>query len=194
MLLPGATSMKQSLLRPTSSLPSHSFMTSYTVALGRITWRNHPFNQTEIAESYASFSCLAISLHRQIMSMRVFLTFYVGMPRNHAGILVETNTDGSGELYHVHGTIQQGMSFGSRPAMKPEDDPTFVAKEYLGIVTLAKYPQINNICSHVPPPKKQYDGPKRLFPNEPLRRCGEWAEEAVQALRDAGVIQAAMPV
>jgi hypothetical protein len=45
------------------------------------------------------------------------------------------------------------------------------------------------ICRSIPPPKKQFNGPKRLYPKEPLRRCQEWIDEAVEALISNGILR-----
>jgi hypothetical protein len=37
-------------------------------------------------------------------------------------------------------------------------------------------------------PKKQFQGAKKLFPREKLRRCQEWVDEAVGLLRKRGVL------
>ncbi|KAF3913086.1 hypothetical protein AA313_de0200582 [Arthrobotrys entomopaga] len=48
---------------------------------------------------------------------------------------------------------------------------------------------VMEICEAVPAPKKQFQGPKRLYPREPLRACQEWAAEVVKILRDERVVQ-----
>ena len=68
-----------------------------------------------------------------------------------------------------------------RPAMR--------GKKTLGIITTDNYSRIFAACEAVAPPKKQFDGPRHLYPAEPLRRCQEWTREAVQTLKDAGVLQ-----
>lgn len=40
----------------------------------------------------------------------------------------------------------------------------------------------------IQPPKKQFDGPRRRYLDEPIRRCQEWTAEAIQALTSAGVL------
>ena len=44
------------------------------------------------------------------------------------------------------------------------------------------------VLNSVEVPLKQYNGPKRLYPTRKIRRCGEWAREAVEALRTEGVL------
>jgi hypothetical protein len=37
--------------------------------------------------------------------------------------------------------------------------------------------------------KKQFEGPRRLYPGEPIRRCQEWTKEAVETLAAEGVLE-----
>jgi uncharacterized protein DUF6540 len=126
------------------------------------------------------------------MSYNVFLVEYLGVSLNHVGIFVETNgVDESGQLFHVVGNIQTGMTYETRMARKPEDSNTFVSKSNLGWIDAQLFDRVDSICRSIPPPKKQFHGPKKLYPKEPLRRCHEWAHEAIAALRSAGVLQTA---
>lgn len=121
------------------------------------------------------------------MSYRVFLVSYLGSP-DHEAIFVEVNRDESGQVFHVKGNIQTGMEYESKPAKKPEDSFTFVSKELLGTVTEANYSKIDDVCKQIPPPAKQFNGPKRIDPSVPLRRCGEWVRETIQALQKDGIL------
>lgn len=123
------------------------------------------------------------------MSYNVYLVSYAGMPRNHQLIFVETAGDLSGHVYQVTGSIQNGMTFEKKPGKKPEDSATFEGKTLIGKVTQANLPRLEQICQGIPPPKKQFNGPQRLNPQEPLRRCQEWTSEAIQALVTARVVQ-----
>ncbi|KAL3481807.1 hypothetical protein BJX99DRAFT_253329 [Aspergillus californicus] len=113
-------------------------------------------------------------------------------PRPHVFIFIETNEDGpsTGHRFHVIGNIQEGMTFNHRTCLKPEDENEFEAKEKLGTVSVADYEggKMLSICEEIEVPKKQFQGPKRLFPGEKLRRCGEWAKEAVELLGERGVL------
>ncbi|KAG6092773.1 hypothetical protein E4U30_004957 [Claviceps sp. LM220 group G6] len=119
----------------------------------------------------------------------VFRVEYLGMSLNHHAIFVQTNSDGSGMLYHVIGSIQKGMTFEHKQGKKPDDASSFIKKTHLGWVTIDKYPFVERICRSVPPPKKQFEVQRRLFPREPLRRCQEWTDEAVEALSSSGILQ-----
>lgn len=124
------------------------------------------------------------------MSSKVYLVSYLGAPRDHQAIFVETNEDKSGHIFQVTWDIQSGMSYGHKSAKRPEDSATFTTKEQLGTVSEANYHQIQSIVETIEPPKKQFNGPKRLNPREPLRRCQEWTSEAVEALKSAGILEA----
>ncbi|KAM5429223.1 hypothetical protein McanMca71_007748 [Microsporum canis] len=125
------------------------------------------------------------------MSYPVYLIVSGGLPRNHHAIFVETNESGekTGHLFQVTGNIQNGMSFEQRPENEPESSASFISKRGIGTVTHASYSRIQSICESIPPPKKQFEGAKRLSPLEPIRRCQEWTGEAINALRDAQVLQ-----
>ncbi|PGG97888.1 hypothetical protein AJ79_09060 [Helicocarpus griseus UAMH5409] len=125
------------------------------------------------------------------MSYTVYRVAYSGLPRDHHTIFVETCEEGpeTGRLFHVSGDIQNGMFFENKPVRKPDESATFVSKERIGSVTHDNYPRVLTTCENIPPPKKQFQGPKRLYPDEPLRRCQEWTAEAIQALIDAQVLQ-----
>lgn len=123
------------------------------------------------------------------MSYRVFLHAYTGIPHNHHAIFVELETDGSGCLFHVEGSVQTGMTYNPKPAGAPLKSPSFHARKAIGFVPARLYEYVNSICSSLPPPPKQYNGPKRQFPKSPLRRCQEWTADAVDELKAQDVLQ-----
>jgi hypothetical protein len=124
------------------------------------------------------------------MSYAVYLVTSIGAPRDHHAIFVETNKDLTGYIYQVTGNIQTGMIYGHRSSNRPEEDSTsFLAKTYIGKVSQADYDRIQPVIEAIPPPSKQFDGPKRINPGVPLRRCQEWTEEAIGALIDNGILQ-----
>jgi hypothetical protein len=125
------------------------------------------------------------------MSYNVYLVDYMGMTRNHHGIFVETHESGdrTGYLYQVTGNIQTGMIHEHKKAKQPEMSNSFGGlKQLIGTVTPENYVHIRSVVNSVPPPKKQFNGPKKIYPNEPLRRCQEWTQEAIQALTDRGIL------
>ncbi|RMJ22817.1 hypothetical protein PHISP_06322, partial [Aspergillus sp. HF37] len=126
------------------------------------------------------------------MAYQVYRIAETGLLRDHETIFVETHQNGpqSGYLYHVTGTVLNGMVFEHRPAAEPEKSPMFAGKRKVGTVALANYPdRFIAVCAGVSPPKKQFKGARRLYPGEPVRRCGQWADEAVEALTAAGVLR-----
>ena len=118
------------------------------------------------------------------------------MPRNHHCIFVETHEDGpkTGYVYQVTGNIQTGMIHEHRKAEQPEISNNFGGlKRLIGTVPSNNYVNIRIAVNSIPPPKKQFDGPKKIYPNEPLRRCQEWTNEAIQTLIDRGILQLPIP-
>jgi hypothetical protein len=126
------------------------------------------------------------------MSYNVYLVAYQGLPRNHHAIFFETENDKSGFIYQVSGNIREGMQHDHKKAKRPQDSVTFVSKTYLGITSHADYASVGKICNTIEPPKKQFIGGKRLYPNEPIRRCQEWTKEAIEALRTEGILEDAV--
>ena len=123
------------------------------------------------------------------MSYNVYRVSYAGLPRDHHAIFVEMNNDQSGWLFQVTGDIQNGMKHNDKPAKKPEESGTYQSKVVIGKVATADFARIKPTCESIPPPKKQFEGPRRLYPNEPLRRCQEWTQEAINALVNAGILK-----
>lgn len=76
------------------------------------------------------------------------------------------------------------MVFEHQTEQTLEEIPGFCGKEKLGVV--AEYGRVLEVCESVPVPKKQFQGARRLYPREPLRRCQEWVAEAVDALKGEG--------
>ena len=77
-----------------------------------------------------------------------------------------------------------------KPTKQPEFSNNFGGlKQFIGTVTRDNYIHIRSIVNSVPPPKKQFNGPKKINPSEPLRRCQEWTSDAIQALTDRGILQ-----
>jgi hypothetical protein len=123
------------------------------------------------------------------MSYKVFLAEYIGVPRNHHAIFVELVHDGEGEIYQVIGDILTGMQHERKDVKRPDKSASYMSMEQIGTVSHENYDRIESIVFAIEAPKKQFDGPKRLNPREPLRRCQEWTKEAIQALKDANVLE-----
>lgn len=92
----------------------------------------------------------------------VYLIEYLGAPRNHHAIFVETQQDESGTLFHVKGDIQNGMTYETRQTpKKPDLSSTFVSKSQLGWIRVEDLSRVESICRANPPPAKQFNGPKK---------------------------------
>ena len=124
-----------------------------------------------------------------IMSYNMYLRETIGAVRDHHAIFVECGQDGAGYIFQVVGNIQQGMVFGHRRAKKAADEDECLGQEKIGMVTKANVDRIQSIIEKLPPPSKQFNGSKRIDPKVPLRRCQEWTADAIQLLRDEGVLE-----
>ncbi|KAM0281395.1 hypothetical protein ACHAQK_003762 [Fusarium lateritium] len=139
--------------------------------------------------------------------------------RLHHAILVQTNKDSSGVLYHVVGdvTSRQGMTYESRKTENPADEQSFHSQELLGYTHSDHHPgQWNSILGSLPtPPQQKASNPKkhgRVEPfkekisdyqyvfyepgdvRHPLWKCTEWVEwHAIPTLREHGLIQDQIP-
>lgn len=125
----------------------------------------------------------------------LYQAYYHGMPREHQGIFVETHETGTGtgHLYHVIGTVLQGMNYNHRTEVRPEDSPEFARKQDLGYIKQAEYGKFQQICEAIEIPGKQLDlRGRRLDTTKPVRRCGDWVRDAIEALKNQEVLKAAM--
>lgn len=124
------------------------------------------------------------------MSYQVYTVEYLGSP-NHIALFVETGSNGDGTLFHVVGTILQGMRFETK-SNTPDQSATFVkgSKKYIGQVKKEAMAQFETICRSIAPPGAQMTlGGKRKDPSKPLRRCGEWVSEAKSKLVGDGLVK-----
>jgi hypothetical protein len=119
----------------------------------------------------------------------VYLVSSVGAPRDHHKIFIEKNKSGYGSTFQVTGNIQEGMKYQCNLYEKPEDSVTFIGKSYIGTVDEGSLGRMSYVLENIPPPSKQFDGAKRMNLTEPLRRCQEWTKEAIQALKDEGLLE-----
>lgn len=121
------------------------------------------------------------------MSYNVYKVESLGNP-NHEDIYIETVPDATplspqGHLYHVTGTILNGMIYDPRASENPELSPEHIpgSKKMIGTIApedLDKFER--EFCLAVPPPKPQVTlGGKRLCPDTPLYRCGDWLRDVV---------------
>ncbi|KAI9677355.1 MAG: hypothetical protein M1822_008162 [Bathelium mastoideum] len=123
------------------------------------------------------------------MPFEVYFVSHLGIPKDHHAIFVETNADKSGVLFHVIGSVQQGMRFEQKQSRDPLDSPLCNNKEHLGTVAETNYNDIENIVSAIESPKKQHAKTKHINPHQSLRICQEWTAEAIQALKETGILR-----
>lgn len=124
------------------------------------------------------------------MSYKVYTVEYLGSP-NHIALFVETGSKGDGTLFHVVGTILQGMRFETKNNT-PDQSATFVkgSKRYVGLVKKEDMAQFEAVCRSIAPPGAQMTlGGKKKDPSKPLRRCGEWVSEAKSKLVSDGIVK-----
>lgn len=112
-------------------------------------------------------------------------------PRNHVRLFVETQEDGGGQIFHVIGTILQGMTFETRPEVKPENDALFVlgSQKCVGRIAQSAMGELDDLCQSISPPGAQMNlNGTRKDPTKPLRRCGEWVEQVKEEALRCGLI------
>jgi hypothetical protein len=126
------------------------------------------------------------------MSYSIYTVELLGSgPRNHVRLFVETQEDGGGQIFHVVGTILQGMTFETKPEMRPESVVLFVSgsKKYVGRIAQSAMGELEELCRSIPPPAAQVNlNGTRKDPMKPLRRCGEWVEEVIGEAQRRGLI------
>jgi hypothetical protein len=112
-----------------------------------------------------------------------------GAPRDHIALFIETNPhDHTGYIVQATGTIAQVMSFRHKE-VKLEDLTSALSKTCIGTVARADCPRVQAGVDKNLPPAKQFNGAKRIDPSKSLRRCGEWKERAIEALKDQGILK-----
>lgn len=129
------------------------------------------------------------------MAYPLYLVKSQGMPRDHHALFVRFGSENEPDrLFNVTGNIMSGMAYEVVDSAQPEASPTFIGMQQLGWVLSSDSDRMDDICRGNPAPGKQFDGPRRIDPNKPLRRrCQEWTTEAIQMLRDAGVLRDSRP-
>ncbi|KAK3305694.1 uncharacterized protein B0T15DRAFT_533134 [Chaetomium strumarium] len=81
------------------------------------------------------------------------------------------------------------MRYNPKPVHPPRELVSLQAMKEISYVPASLYDQVHSVCSSIPPPAKQYHGPKLLVPKSQLRRCQEWTREAVHEPRAQGILQ-----
>jgi hypothetical protein len=125
------------------------------------------------------------------MSYNVYLAESLGGGKSdHHAILVARDIPSKTReprfLYQVKGSIAQGMTYEFREA---REDDFMLGKTWLGTVEAEDFNCIDRICSSVPPPGKQFDGPRRLYPRKKLYKCQAWTRAALRALEAEGILR-----
>lgn len=128
-------------------------------------------------------------VYRNTMTCNVYRVAYLGAAQDHHAIFVEMEDDGSGIIFQVRGNIQHGMKYESKSGRKPDESASFVSKSSIGTISAEDISRVDSVCQRIPPPCKQFNGPKRINPNVPLRRCQEWTQEVIQALRNEAILK-----
>lgn len=120
---------------------------------------------------------------------KVYRVVSTGIPLDHHAIFVETKDDQSGWLFQVTGNIQTGMQHDHKPTKRPEESLTFQSKTMIGTVAASNFARFEATCESITAPKKQFEGARRLDLSEPIRRCQEWTQEAIDALVKAELVK-----
>lgn len=127
------------------------------------------------------------------MAQNVYTAEYYGV-RNHITLFVRpSNADSTadGKCFHVTGTILNGMQFEMRTRESPLEAPDHVPNTMIliGTVDDGKMDAFEATCRSIPPPEPQVHlNGKLKDPSKPLRRCGEWIQEAVEKLKRDGIL------
>ena len=95
-------------------------------------------------------------------------------------------------IYHVVGTILQGMTFETKRGKQLEESESYVegSKVLIGSITQTDLPRFETACRAVPPPPKQMQlNGKRLNPSKPLYRYGEWIDDVKGKVIAEGIVK-----
>jgi hypothetical protein len=125
------------------------------------------------------------------MSHDVYKVSYVfPTAPTHCVLFVETDDNGFGSIFHVRGSIRDGMEYEIRNGIKPQLQPHFSRMDLIGTVTYAKLSDIMGTCESIPPPGIQVDDhDEKINADAPLYCCGEWLDDVIQALKDRKVLE-----
>ncbi|ORY19619.1 hypothetical protein BCR34DRAFT_136149 [Clohesyomyces aquaticus] len=121
------------------------------------------------------------------MSYHVYLRKHVGRAQITMSSSSKQNQPEVGFFSRLN--IQQGMAFGYKRAKPSEESETCLGQEKIGTVTKANFNKIQSIVETLPPPPNQFNGAKRINPSALLLRCQEWTADAIQLLKDEGVLE-----
>lgn len=130
---------------------------------------------------------------REIMSYDVYTAEYHGSP-NHIFIFVATISRHNGIKFHVTGNVLQGMTYEKKVSEKPEESFEFVPGSMIriGSIKVADLDRFESICEAVEVPGAQLKlNGQQKDPSKPIRRCGEWTQDAKEKLIADGILQVA---
>jgi hypothetical protein len=125
-------------------------------------------------------------------SYRVYHALDIGVQRSHQSIFIETHELGksTGHLYHVVGSILEGMKYEDKETKDPRHSASFEKMSFIGVILSSDIPRFEAVCRSVEVPGRQLDlCSRRLDPSKPLRRCGEWTADAISALHQQGIVK-----
>ena len=86
----------------------------------------------------------------------VYLGVYNGMPRDHHAIWVDTGTER--DLPNGK-SVDVGMLFQVKNGVDPEESNEGKEKIKIGTIRNNDLERLKQICSQLPPPSKQFNGP-----------------------------------
>jgi hypothetical protein len=111
--------------------------------------------------------------------------------RNHIFIFVETGDDKKGRRFHVTGTVLNGMKYETEDYDFPDESASYVqdSLKLVGTVEQSDMARFGAVCEAVEVPGAQMKlNGKLKDPSKPLRRCGEWVQDAVEKLIADGIV------
>lgn len=125
------------------------------------------------------------------MSYAVYTAEYHGSP-NHIFIFVATISRKDGIKFHVTGNILQGMTYEKKVSENPENSFEFVPGSMvrIGSIEAADLDRFESACEaiEVPGAQLKLNGERRDL-TKPVRRCGEWVQDAKAKVIADGVLQ-----
>lgn len=134
--------------------------------------------------------------HAFDMQLKVYTIEYLGWRGNHVAIFVVQNPEidgtGNGRLYHVIGSIQEGMKYEARDSKPFRESTSFVpgSQILIGTVEDNRMPEFEAICEATLVPGTQMNLRGRVLdPSKPVRRCRKWVEETVGKLLADGIVK-----
>ncbi|KAH6634446.1 hypothetical protein B0J18DRAFT_19961 [Chaetomium sp. MPI-SDFR-AT-0129] len=166
--------------------------------------RGSPPSSSPIIHSPSKFNFISIStMVSQDTHYKVFLAEYCRIPENHHAIYIDSHPSDPvsrhGQIFHVIGSLQTGLKFETRTVVFPFDTPGGESIQHIGWILKGDqtaeecFRRVEAVCLTIPPPKKQYNLMKRLYPDEPIRHCQHWIQEAKEALFAANILEPLNP-